>query len=269
MATDTKTMASEQGHWYDEEGNPAYEVPNKSKGGMRATTLRDAKVLNLFPSVTGISKQMSAPGLQAWILNQAYMSAYTCPVKRSDLSGEEWIALVRADAQAQAEQARQKGTEIHTEIEKGLSGGYVAPEHEARYLNVLDVLKNYKVDITLSEKSFTKTWYESDCKRVIGYGGKIDILSHNLVADIKTTEFTLNEVGKPSKSLIWPEHGLQLSAYAHGALTGPLKENHTLLNIYVSTITDDVVVHQWSEKDYLLNCKQFLLLTSLWWLRNI
>ena len=42
---------AESTHWYDKEGNPAYEVEAK-KGGMRPTTLRDARVLDLVPSVT-------------------------------------------------------------------------------------------------------------------------------------------------------------------------------------------------------------------------
>jgi len=34
------------GHYYDIKGKAVFEVPNKSKGGMRPTTLRDAKVFD-------------------------------------------------------------------------------------------------------------------------------------------------------------------------------------------------------------------------------
>ncbi len=31
------------GHYYDKNGKAVFEVPNKSKGGMRPTTLRDCR----------------------------------------------------------------------------------------------------------------------------------------------------------------------------------------------------------------------------------
>jgi len=34
----------ESGHYYAKDGTAVFEVPNKSKGGMRPTTLRDAKI---------------------------------------------------------------------------------------------------------------------------------------------------------------------------------------------------------------------------------
>jgi len=33
----------ESGHYYAADGTAVFEVPNKSKGGMRPTTLRDCK----------------------------------------------------------------------------------------------------------------------------------------------------------------------------------------------------------------------------------
>ena len=53
----------ESGHYYDLTGKAVFEVPNKSKGGMRHTTLRDAKSLGLLPSVTTIFKCLAAPEL--------------------------------------------------------------------------------------------------------------------------------------------------------------------------------------------------------------
>jgi len=97
------------------------------------------------------------------------------------------------------------------------------------------------------------------------YGGKVDILSRSkrLIADIKTTEFLMVD-GKPNKKLHYPEHILQLSAYGHGVImVAP-----TPLNIYVSTISDDVYCKEWSIAEYQKAWQEFELLTELWWTKR-
>ena len=64
-------FASESGHWYTQEGDPMYTVPKKKGGGLRATTLRDARKLNLVPSVTTVMKELAAPQLEMWKIKQA------------------------------------------------------------------------------------------------------------------------------------------------------------------------------------------------------
>ena len=56
-------MIKESGHWYAADGTAVFEVPNKSKGGMRPTTLKDCRALGLYPSVTTIMKVLAAPEL--------------------------------------------------------------------------------------------------------------------------------------------------------------------------------------------------------------
>ena len=53
-------------HWYKQDGSPCYEVPYADpKKGMRSTTIRDARKLNLVPSVTTILQVMDKPGLRS------------------------------------------------------------------------------------------------------------------------------------------------------------------------------------------------------------
>ena len=54
--------AGEQTHWYDQKGAPAYTVKAKD-GSDRPTTLRDARKMNLAPSVTTILKVAAKPAL--------------------------------------------------------------------------------------------------------------------------------------------------------------------------------------------------------------
>ena len=70
---EVKEHAKENGHWYDRSGNPAYTYINK-KGEEKPTTLREARKLNLVPSVTTIISCASAPQLVNWKIDQAILS---------------------------------------------------------------------------------------------------------------------------------------------------------------------------------------------------
>ena len=69
-------ILSEAGHWYTLEGKPQYTVIGKNKKE-RNTTLRDARQLNLVPSVTTILDVAAKPGLVNWLINQGIHAART------------------------------------------------------------------------------------------------------------------------------------------------------------------------------------------------
>ncbi len=259
----------EGGHFYTKTGETAYKIEYsdpKRKGEFRPTTWKDAKKLDLVPGFSSIKNQLRSPGLDKWIMNQVLLSAFTCPLKRTDVSADEWLDRVQTDAKEQGLKAREKGTEIHAVIEKGLQSLNVPKEYEKRFLNVLKVLNKYEVEHSNieTEKSFANFFLSGSLKSY-WYGGKIDILSRskNLIADIKTTEFTMKD-GKPSKKLNWTEHILQLSAYGHGVgLLDP-----KAINIYVSTISDDVYCHEWTLEEDMKAWHEFELLVELWWTKK-
>lgn len=53
-------------HWYFPDGTPLHEVPRADGKGQRPTSLRDARKLGLFPSVTNVLSILAKPGLDAW-----------------------------------------------------------------------------------------------------------------------------------------------------------------------------------------------------------
>jgi hypothetical protein len=58
-------------HWYDVTGKACHTVPNKSKPGeSRPTSLKDARVLGLLPSVTTILDILDKPQLTDWKMEQ-------------------------------------------------------------------------------------------------------------------------------------------------------------------------------------------------------
>ena len=74
-------------HWYDKDGNACFEVPKAKGGGMRATTLADARKLGLYPSVTTIMGVMAKPQLDDWKLQQVAERAYANPPQDGEEAG--------------------------------------------------------------------------------------------------------------------------------------------------------------------------------------
>src|SRR3990170_2052467 len=124
--THSKEIASEQGHWYTKSGKTCYEIVGKN-GVLRPTTLRDARTLNLLPSVTSILGMLPKPALITWMKKQVLMSALTL-TRLPDEPDEAYIARILADADEQARMAREKGTAIHGAIERFICGQSIEKE---------------------------------------------------------------------------------------------------------------------------------------------
>jgi hypothetical protein len=259
--------ASENTHWYYKDGRPCHEQPNKSKGGMRPTNLKDAKKLDLVPSVSVIGDLLAKPRLEIWKQNQILEAAATSPFKREDLSLEAWMYLVAEEAKKEAEIAAIKGTAKHAIIEERFlnwdNPNYIC-EDVGLIEKVRAILAKFHVGVEdiEPEKSFATEYF----------GGKMDLpaLSRNIIFDIKTKEFHVDlegntiQKGKKQK-LYWPNNLLQLAGYALGNdLVNP-----RLVNIYVSRNTDDVVYHEWLTKDIEYATIEFKMLVKLWWIRNM
>jgi len=73
-----KLFSPDAAHWYQRDGRPLHTVLS-AKGEPRPTTLRDARKLNLLPSVTNILGIIAKPELTAWLQEQAVMAALTLP----------------------------------------------------------------------------------------------------------------------------------------------------------------------------------------------
>jgi len=266
--TTTKEIVKASTHWYHKDGTPCYTVEyadKKRKGEFRPTTKRDAKKLDLVPSVTGILKVITKPGLEVWKQQQVLESAYTCPLKRSEVDSGTWLSKVMEDAQEQAKNAREKGNIKHAQVENYFKA-QILPDDQVtceQIQKINQLLMDYEIsgiDDIEAEKSFA-------CEK---WGGKMDMpaLKKNFIADLKTTEFTLvdgipHKKGKKDK-MVYPEHIQQLAGYGMG---NGLKEP-TGISIFLSTIDNSVWHYHWDLEDYLKACEQFMLMSDLWWSLN-
>ena len=109
--------SAESVHWYRaEDGKPQYTVPAKD-GSDRPTTLRDARKMNLVPSVTTVMKIAAKPGLDVWKNEQLLLAALTLPKVEGETE-KEFIARVVSDSKETGKRAAERGTRIHESIER-------------------------------------------------------------------------------------------------------------------------------------------------------
>jgi hypothetical protein len=197
------THAAESLHWYDREGRPAYQVKSKD-GSLRNTTLRDARKLNLVPSVTTIIRCAAAPGLERWKQDQVLHAALTLPRGPTEPEAE-WISRVWSDSKETARKAAERGTAIHAAIQGHFEG-------EAPSADLYDHVKGFVKTLREWYGVLSLNWEaERSFSHRLGFGGKVDLHAPQFLCDVKTKEFD-----EKTDLKTWDEHAMQLAAYRVG-----------------------------------------------------
>ena len=251
-----KDQTSESGHWYDEMGNPAYEIIG-ANGKQRNTTLRDAKKLGLLPSVTTVLGVAAKPGLDRWKQEQAILAALTLP----RLEGEEeaeWLSRVLSDSKAQGKQAADRGSAIHAIIESFFDGILLEsiPTYCRNIENALQAA--YGARLWIPEQSASHT--------ELKFGGKVDLQAKadkvkgilGVVVDFKTKETPLEKV------VPYDDHIMQMAAYREllgleGARCGIM---------FVNGLTNEVKLCEIEEADLQKGLKCFFHLLRYYQLKS-
>lgn len=246
MNEGSKQYASESFHFYDKHGNPAYEVPNKSKGGMRPTTMRDCRALGLYPSVTTITRCADKAGLRRYFDYQMYLAAFTTP-RTPEMTDDQHFEACLAWAKEHSKAAADLGTKIHGAIERQLLGQSVEPEFQPIVAQTMNALAGANIPLGShkAEKSFASP---------LGYGGKVDLHGPTYVVDFKT-KATL------AKCEAYDEYGMQLEAYRIGL---GLPEDSRLLNVLIATDGTGIKVHEWKPEERERHRKMFFSLLEYW-----
>jgi hypothetical protein len=254
---------SEQGHWYTRKGVPAYTYiaeSGKNKGKEMPTTLRQARKLNLVPSVTTVMNVAANHGLDWWKNNQLLMAALTLPKNKFE-TVDDFMIRVRKDADAHRDEAARVGSLIHADLERGFNHEKMGVYERAFY-----VVRDY-----LSEKFPNESWVSEDTfGSPFGFGGAIDLRNeaNTIFVDFKTKDnirpIEDKDAVPVSKFLIGDQgfkYGMQLSAYALGK--GCIKP------IRVSVFVDrqDVsyaAFYIWDEESHTRHVNGFLALLEYW-----
>lgn len=246
--------ASESQHWYTAEGEPAYTVANK-EGHRRPTTLRDARKLNLVPSVTTIIKAAASPGLESWKLQQMMLAALTLP-RAPEESEESFISRIQADSKEQAKLAAERGSEVHAALESYFETRHVTTKFAHSVAGVeAEVVKVFGDLNWATEKSFAK----------MGFGGKVDLHAKDgqgVVIDFKTKEFTSETKDKATG---YDEHVMQLAAYRVGLEIPQAR----CANVFVSVTEPGlVVVKEWDQEELERGWQMFNSLLQFWYAKS-
>lgn len=245
-----KQHSSESTHYYTRDGQPMYTVMGKSTGKPRPTTVKDAKQLDLVPSVTTILNVAAKPALNVWLQEQAILAALTLP-RHENEPESAWLKRVVQDSKAQARDAADRGTEIHAAIQ----GFYEGQKASAFPIHVQTCTK------AIESRYGAKNWVaERSFAHEMGFGGKIDLHCEDVVIDIKTKDFE-----DPSKVIPYEENLMQLAAYRVGL--GLPKAR--CANVYISrTNADLAVIKEWEEEDLVRGFEMFSALLTFWQHKN-
>lgn len=229
------------GHWYTGDGTPMHWVEG-ANGKQRDTTLRDARKLNLYPSVTTILGILDKPGLHRAKESLLIERAWEYGVTGASLD----TSSIYDEALAHWDEAREVGEEIHRDIEYIFNG--IAPTTHP------DIA--HRAVEAICEHTDTPRHEFIPEKTIVGdgYGGMIDLHNDKYVIDWKTKDI---KNGK----LAYPDMCMQLVAYDK-ALGGPERK---LVNVFVDRKQPGrIVIHEWSEGEAIDAWEKFQLLVKYW-----
>lgn len=247
--------ADSSGHWYSKSGEPRYRIVGKN-GKERNTTLRDARELDLVPSVSTILQLEAKPQLTNWLVTQGMLACLTLP-RQADEDDQTFMSRALKDSRQQASNAATRGTYLHGLLEDSVRHGRLpakATADDETYVQpVLKWLKNHFDGYTWSvERSFA-------CN--LGYGGKLDLTGVHPTLPSVVIDYKCKDFNDPDKKLHYDEHVTQLAAYAYGlGYVSP-----RCVNLFISSTVPGLIVPvEWATDDIARGYKAFLALLSLW-----
>lgn len=256
-------------HWYFPDGTPLHEVPRADGKGQRPTSLRDARKLGLFPSVTNVLSILAKPGLDAWKQEQAILAALTLP-RSEEETLDDFAKRVLVDMTSEVGRAADLGSAVHAAIE-GYAQGRWLPEDKgvarlfepARQWFDKEVIAVHSVEIATAHLEW-------------GYAGRVDLVAtlrstgRPTVIDFKTQKTRRDKDGnfEPILHDTWP---LQLEAYrmALASRDKGLADAAIASVVIGSTDPVPVVVKVWDDADKDGYFRAFLAARDLWvWQKN-
>ena len=251
-------------HWYLKDGTPFHEVERADGNGTRAVTLRDARKVGAFPSVTNFLSVLHKPGLVAWQQEQAILAALTLP-RQTDEPLDAFARRVVQDMGEQVQTAASLGSALHAAAEI-YANSKLLPE-DADVARLFDPVRE---------------WFDADVERVacveavvkhteFGYAGRVDMVARLkstdgwALVDFKSQKFKKDAKGRPKAAFyeVWP---LQLEAYRQAILhEGALRPPQDIVSVAINSIEPvPVEVRAWPRDQHGSYFRAFLNARDLW-----
>lgn len=234
-------------HWYDKEGKPFHTIIGKN-GKERNTTVKDARALDLLPSVTSVISILAKPQLEAWKQEQAILCSLTLP----RIEGESELDFARRiaeDAREQGLKAMGLGSRVHKVVEDWVKlenkNTEILPAHEdveaQSFAMPIITWLNFNVDWTKPVKSELRL-----ASAELGFAGTTDLLCHltdgrKALIDYKTQN---TKADYDHKCKAYPEMSYQLAAY------GLIEPCDVYINLLCSTASaGSYLAHEWKPEE--------------------
>lgn len=246
------------GHWYRENGTPVHRLPTSDGRGERPTTIRDAKRLGLYPSVTGILGILSKPGLEKWKLDQVALATLRIP-KVQEESEDYWCSRVRTAAFEQVEQAADLGTMIHGALEAAMAGEPYAEDLRAYVEPVLAWKEQVGIEIVDREIRLVN--------RQHGFAGTADVLFRYGRNGIGILDYKTRKTKPGEEVQAYDNQAMQLAAYG-ATYFGEENIGRILAgNVFISTTEPGRVVVV-KHPDVMRDWQAFRMVAALWRYKN-
>jgi len=247
-----KLFSPDAAHWYQRDGQPLHTVLS-AKGEPRPTTLRDARKLDLLPSVTNILGVIAKPELTAWLQEQAVMAALTLP----RIAGETEDAFAKRvveDSLTTRDGAADFGTAFHHGAER-----------------VAQSLEVDRADLLSSWLELYRDWFQENvnaCRwteqRVVsnqfGYAGTADLLIEHKVHGLCLVDLKTMKINPKYKMKPYSTWAYQLAAYRKA-----LGVDARCINLIVNSVVPEAPIeYVWGEAEIDAGLRAFLAARELW-----
>lgn len=195
---------NQSSHWYRTDGTPCHRLPCASGGGLRATTIRDAKELGLYPSVTSILGIVPKPALDKWRLLQVALASQR--LTRSVNESDHYFARrIVQEAFTQVADAANLGSQVHSALEKVFDGEPV-PEELSVYTDpVLDWKESKRLRFVERELCVVNKEY--------GFAGTMDVACCYGSSGIGVIDFKTRKTKQGEKVFPYDGQAMQIAAY--------------------------------------------------------
>jgi len=244
-------------HWYHRDGKACHEVIAKGSGLPRPTNVKDARALNLVPSVTNVIGIKAKPGLDIWKQDNAIMAALSTPRNPSE-EERDWHSRIAEESNRIGHEAAEWGTLIHEQCEQLVTGGaFLGTGEVLPYVQgFADWHRENVIETINAEKSVVGE---------LGYAGRLDlyaIVNHAGVRRRAVIDYKSQRLKGKAKGNFYKEWAIQLAAY--GAC---LRDENGDLPLLISVLipSDDpgpVQVNVWDNAEGAL--KAFHACHALW-----